>query len=97
MNSTDAGRQLIYTSWSYQSGNADAREKRMRRAPEATAASATLISAIGHLAELPRKHLGGYGGSNGNFALVGRGRCKPEGGCELVEGDGETLVEAVEQ
>ena len=41
MNSTDAGRQLIYTSRSYQSGNADARAKRMRRAPEATAASAT--------------------------------------------------------
>src|SRR5215469_2704851 len=36
-------------------------------------------------------------GTNGNFVLVGRRRCQADGGCELVEDGGETLVEAVEQ
>ena len=60
MNSTDAGRQLIYTSRSYQSGNADARAKRMRRAPEATAASET--SCVRQVQQYGHGGLGGVGG-----------------------------------
>jgi len=40
--------------------------------------------------------LGGYGGTNGNFVLVARRRCKADCACQPVEGSGESLIEAIE-
>ena len=49
----------------------------------------------------PRKRslptpLGRYGGTNGNFVLVGRGGCETDGPYEAVERGAEALIEVIE-
>src|SRR5262249_9143727 len=62
-----------------------------RRTRPASGASSGTTLTIGLLA------LGRYGGTNGNFVLVGRRGCETDGAYEAVERGAEALIEAIEE